>query len=539
MWWVGTVNGIYYSITGSNEWKTKSVNSFPGGYANGIISYNQSGNINEKLISTVYGIEQNFSISTFNTNSISTGSFTIININEDGNDSLYITSFNNYANVFINNILTSTFQTSSFGVPYLEISSINVSTLFTSDELIASTIYVSTIFSDVITSSEIYFTNMYGNYSITDLSYISSLFISSLFATDYISVPQFTVSSIEVISLLTTNELQSLDILTSTISITDYVFASSMQLSTLSVSDDTFMNIAYISTVSTFNTIASTIQLINDDGELTNLYAQSNKIFFEGIDLTTQGINPTFYKYTLQDTNLGITTDSGSFSLDNENLNAITSINLNIADVNGNILTGLYTNVGINSVIHIINGLINSDNLYKIDSIVEDYSYFTFTLSPLVIQSEQLVIGNKYSIYIANIGIPTPPTPPTNIVSVKAKIAGSGFNFTDASVSITANIGTYVGSSSSGGTSFYINLSQSYSLFNIPAVVGSIVYYNGSGYNTVNVKFGSISPSNGATIVINNNVTTLSVNGLTLTNLLGVRSNGNNPSLIVTIQFLN
>ena len=537
VWWVGTSTGIYYSITGSNDWRTNSLNSFPGGYANGVVSYNQTGNINQKLISTVYGIGQEFSISTFNTNSISTGSFTIVDINNNGNESLYITSFNDYAKVFINNIVTSTFQTSTFEVSLLEISTINVSTLFASDKLITSTLYVSTIFPDIISTSGIYFSSMYGNYSFTNLSYTSSLFV-----TDYISVPQFTVSSIEVISFLNANQIQSSDMLTSTISITDYVFASSMQLSTLSVSDDTNMNIAYINTVSSFNTIASTIQLINNNGALTNLYAQSNRIYFEGIDLTSQATNPTFYKYTLQDTSLGITENAGLFSVDNQDLDSIININLNTIDESSNNLTGLFANVGINSVLHIINGSLNTGHIYKITNIIQSefpYQYFTFTLSPLVARTELLVIGNKYSIYIANIGIPRPPTAPTNIVSVKANIAGSGFNFTGASVSISANIGTYVGSSSSGGTSFYINLSQSYSLFNIPAVVGSIVYFNGSGYNTVNVKFGSISPSNGATIVINDSATVLSVSGLTLSNFLGVTSNGGYPSLIITMQFLN
>jgi hypothetical protein len=299
------------------------------------------------------------------------------------------------------------------------------------------------------------------------------------------------------------------------------------------------LNIAHINTVSTLNTITSTIQLINDDGNLTNLYAQNNKIFFEEIDLTTQGVNPTFFKYILHDTNLGPTTDPGSMSVDNIDLTSVTSINLSISDANNIIVQGFYINIGIYSILHIINPTSNTDHTYRINKIINKNSYFTFTLTLLSGNNQDLIIDKNYNIFINNIGIPLPPSPPSNIVSVKAKLAGSGFNFTGASVSIPANIGTYVGSSSSGGTSFYINLSGSYSKFNVPAVVGSIVYYTGSGYNVVNVKFGSISSANGATITISDNVKILTVSGLTLNNFLGIQAAGSFYSLMITMQFLS
>ena len=534
IWWVGLASSIYTSITGSNNWELNATTLFSDGRINDFISFNEYPSANTRLNSTISGIGRNIQISSFNTDIISTGSFTIKNIRNATSDSLNILSYNSNAFVNIENLVTSTLQTSVFSPSYIDTENINASILSVSNNLNASTIYISTASIDYGLISELYVSSLYSS----DIIMASTLYsmvsiVSSIYISDNLNASTIYISTASIdnglISELYVSSLYSSDI----------IMANNTNTNTLTVSEDTILNIAYINSVSTLNTIASTIQLINDDGNLTNLYAQNNKIYFEDIDLTTQGINPTFFKYILQDTSIGPTVDSGSMSVDNDDLSSVATINLSISDANNIIVQGLFINTGIYSILHIINPTSNTDHMYRIDKIINKNSYFTFVLTLLYGNNEELIIDKNYNIFINNIGIPLPPSAPTNIVSVKAKLAGSGFNFTGASVSIPTDIGSYVGSSSSGGTSFYINLSARYSKYNIPAVVGSIAYYTGNGYNIVNVKFGSISSANGATISISESIKTLTVSGLTINNFLGIQAAGAFYSLILTMQFLS
>ena len=77
-----------------------------------------------------------------------------------------------------------------------------------------------------------------------------------------------------------------------------------------------------------------------------------------------------------------------------------------------------------------------------------------------------------------------------------------------------------------------------YNLNNIPATLGSITYFDGNEYLQVNVKYGSISESVGAAIIINEDVSMLTLNGLTTTNF-NAENDVNNYAIYITIKFLN
>ena len=116
---------------------------------------------------------------------------------------------------------------------------------------------------------------------------------------------------------------------------------------------------------------------------------------------------------------------------------------------------------------------------------------------------------------------------------------GTSFNFdvNDVFKIVPGGIGSdYLGTSQ--GFIIVLN-STNYNLTNIPATVGCITFFDGTSYNQVNVKYGSINASVGGAITIDSGVNNLVLSGLKISNFTGVTNDSNNISIIVTIKFLN
>jgi hypothetical protein len=497
LWWVGINNGttsnLYYSTSGSNLWINSNISgNFPLGYPQSITALNVSSNLGLQLISTVVGIEQNLTVSSFNTGSISTGSFTIINTKNYDGDILNISSFNKDAFVSINNLSTTFINTSTICAQYIEISSINISTLYVSDS-----IYTSNISSDYISTSYLFF---------------SELNMSSMFTYD-LSTNNINVSSIS---------------------------------SGIAVIDNLNAIIIYSDIISTNTAVISTVNLIdNTTGSLKELNANNGNLYFEGQKLlTTAGANPLYITYELQDNSTpspgAIPGATGFFTVDTSDLRTISVINFSVTDYNNTALIGFFNKLGLYSVIHIINPITQQDSIYLIETITPstDLSYFTLGLTHLVGTTKLLNIGDIYNFYIGNIGIKPAPTSPTDTVVVKAPVSGSSFSFnalSGALAVVPSNIGTY----SAGTSGFTIRLNDNnYNTYNIPATVGSITFYDGTKYIQVNVKYGSISTSSGATINIDGGVNNLVIDGLTRANF-GASNDLNDYAIYITIKFLN
>jgi len=501
LWWVcmnnGLSSGMFYSTSGSNLWTTSNLSGvFPSGYPQTINSLNVSSNLNLQLLSTVAGLEASFKTSSLQIGTISAGSFNIFNSSNTDGDILNISSFNNNAfvsinNLSTNNIYTNIIHTNSIDIAVFNTSTINMSTLFVSD----------TISSSSITSK-------------------------------YINVDSLNISSI-ITSTIYINNLS-----------TNNINVSSISSGIIGV-DALKSRIVYSDIISTNIAVISTVNLIdNTTGNITDLNAKNDELYFQGKKLlTTAGTNPLYFTYQLQDTTSSPPGATGFFTVNSTNLLTTTVINFSVTDYNNIALIGLFNRVGIYSILHIINNITLDDSIYLITNITEspDLSYYTFNLLHLVGKTRILNVGppgDIYNFYIGNIGIKPPPSSPTDTVIVNAGILGTAFNFNSAFYRVPANIGTYSG----GSVGFTISLNNlDYNLGNIPATVGSIVYYNGTNYISVNVKYSSLNSATGAYITINGGLNHLTVGGLTLANFPA--SLDNNPSgpyaIYITIKFLN
>ena len=493
LWWVGINNGtssnLYYSSSGSNLWLRTSLSGiFPSGYPQGIVSLNVSSNLNIQLISTVKGLEENLNVSSFQVGNISTGSFNIFNSIDMNGDILNISSFNTDAFVLMNILSTNIITTNTIYTNEIQLLSINISTLYASD-----TIYTSSFVSNYINTTSLNF---------------SALYMSSIFVED-LSTNNINVSSISSGIIYT-------DIINANMVYSDIISTNVIQVSTLNFVD-------------------------NSTGLITDLNASNDNLYFQGQKLLTQeGINPLLFTYQLQDTTGGIPGTNGFFTVDTDDLRTISVINFFITDYNQIALIGLFNNIGVYSIIHIINPNTRKDSIYLINEIIPDlsFTYYTFKLSHLVGTPQLLNAGppgDIYNFYIGNIGIKPPPSSPTDTVVVHAGIIGTAFDFSSAYKIVPINIGTYI----SGTFGFSISLNHlNYSVSNIPAIVGSIVYYNGMNYVYANVKFSSLNNSTGAYISINNGLNLLTIGGLTLTNF-PASVDANENAIYITIKFLN
>jgi len=524
VWWVG-IDGVpnaYVSATGSNNWFASSiVGLFPEGYPIAFTSFNTSANLNFQLISSIYGIEQGFYIKELKSDILKLNTFSIENSNSNV---LNIKSDNTNAVVFINTLSTSHIETQTINLEVLTINNLNINT----------------IRSETSISTDIYSSTINGG-----LSYLSNIYASTVYITDILNSSTIVANTMD--SLLV--NISSLNIyselIANTINVTklDGLMAN---ISTLNVTDVSYAMLACADVISTGTLVTSSIQLLDTSGSQNNLYSSTNILYFQGIPITTKNISPTYFAYNLLDTTGSPPGGVGQFSINttaSENLINVNQILLYSTDLNNRILSGFYNKVGINCIIHIINIDINSDHIYVINSIIADNSATFYTLNVTFISgsTEIAVLNKTYNIFIESIGIPPPILPPSNLITLNAPISSVGFDLRNSSVLV--NIPTYIGTynqGSSDGTAFSISLnSQSYSIANIPALIGSIVYYTPSGYIVANVKFGSSSRLNGAYITIDSGIQTLSVSGLSINNFTGVYNDTNGFAIYITIQLLN
>ena len=497
LWWVGVNNGsasnLYYSISGSNLWTSSNLlGTFPTGYPQAIFSLNVSSNLTIQLISTVGGLETSFATSSFQVNTLSTGMFTLGNY---GNN-LYISSFNSDAYVSMNNLSTNTIHTDIIYTNKLEISEFSVSTINLSTLYGTDTIQTLTLVADYISTSGLRF----------DTLYMSSMSVDNL-STYSINVSSISSGAINV------DTLQSIN--------------------------------TYSDLVSTNIAVISTLNLIdNSTGNITELNANNSNLFFQGQKLlTSAGVNPLYFTHQLQDFTGATPGPSGFFTIDNNDLRLIKVINFSVTDYNNIFLSGLFNRIGVYSIIYIINPNTLQNLIYLINSITPsaDLSYYTLDLLQLVGTSQIVTINQIFNFYITNIGIKPPPTSPTDTVVVKAGMGGGGtsFNFdvNDVFKIVPGGIGSdYLGTSQ--GFIIVLN-STNYNLTNIPATVGCITFFDGTSYNQVNVKYGSINASVGGAITIDSGVNNLVLSGLKISNFTGVTNDSNNIAIIVTIKFLN
>jgi hypothetical protein len=495
IWWVGVNNGsasnLYYSTSGSNLWTTSNLTgNFPSGYPQSIVSLNLSSNLNIQLISTVGGLQESFRTSTLQVDNISTGSFIINNYNNN----LNINSFDSSVFVSMNILSTNIINTNTIYINTLEISKFDVSTINLSTLYASDTIESSLFIGNYISTSGLVF----------DTLYMSSMFVSNL------STYSLNVSSIN-------SDVLQVDTI------------SSMMI--------------YSDILSTNTAVISTINLIdNTTGNLAELNANNSNLYFQGQKLlTTVGTNPLYFTYQLQDITSGLPGNIGFFSVDNADLKLISVINFSVTDYNNIFVSGLFNRIGIYSILYIINPNTQQTFIYTITSITPsiNLSYYTFNLLPLIGTSEIINVNQLLSFYISNIGIKPPPSSPTDTVIVNASISsgGTSFDFNDAFNVLPLNIGTTYRGTAQG---FIIILnSDNYNITNIPATVGCITYFDGTNYNQVNVKYGSINASVGGAITIDSGVNNLVLSGLKNSNFTGVTNDSNNFALYITIKFLN
>jgi hypothetical protein len=501
IWWISINNGgsssMFYSQTGSNLWTNSNITGiFPSGYPQAITSLNVSSNLNIQLVSSIRGLQKSFTGSSIKTDIISVGSFKIFNSINTNTDILNISSLNDNAFVTINNLSTNNIYTNTINTSSIIIASFNTSTINTS-----------TLF-------------------------VSNNIDTSLITSEYINVNMLNISSV-MTSTIYINQISTNNINVSSIS---SYFTSVDRLNT---------KIIYSDIISTNKSVISTINLIdNTTGLLTQLNANNSNLYFQDQKLlTSMGTNPLYFTYQLQDTTASPPGATGFFTVDSANLLTTTVVKFSVTDYNNIALIGLFNRIGIYSVLHIINHITLDDSIYLINNITQstDLSHYTFNLIHLVGVSRILNAGppgDIYNFYIGNIGIKPPPSLPTDTITVKSGILGTSFNFHSAFYSVPANIGTYSG----GSVGFTIALNNlNYNQGNIPATVASIVYYNGTNYITVNVKYSSLNSATGAYITMNGGLNYLTISGLTLTNFPAVLDT--NPSgpfaIYITIKFLN
>jgi hypothetical protein len=100
--------------------------------------------------------------------------------------------------------------------------------------------------------------------------------------------------------------------------------------------------------------------------------------------------------------------------------------------------------------------------------------------------------------------------------TLRIPISGGFFVPGSAVSTVPASFATYNPGASSS-SSFVFNLNGSYSAGNFPIFIGTVVYYNGTQYNYMNLKYGATTTA-GVNVVINSGVTTLTFSQVNTTN---------------------
>ena len=134
---------------------------------------------------------------------------------------------------------------------------------------------------------------------------------------------------------------------------------------------------------------------------------------------------------------------------------------------------------------------------------------------------------------------PTGPAGTISGLSGALKIPISAGLFVPGSVvsTLPASFGTY-NSGSSSASSYVVDLNAAYTVNNLPQFYGTVVYYNGSQYNYMNLKYGSTTTA-GINVVINSGVTTLTFSQVNTTNFTSASNDAAGFALYLIITKLN
>jgi hypothetical protein len=98
---------------------------------------------------------------------------------------------------------------------------------------------------------------------------------------------------------------------------------------------------------------------------------------------------------------------------------------------------------------------------------------------------------------------------------------------------VPSSFATYNAGSSSA-SSYVFNLNGSYTAGNFPIFMGTIVYYNGTQYNYMNLKYGATTTA-GVNVVINSGVTTLTFSQVNTTNFPSATNDSSGYALYIII----
>lgn len=482
-----------------------------------------------------------------------------------------ISSTNPVANVFINNLSTGTLLTNILKLDSLETNLVTTSSFITSNSITAPIIYTtelntsslivssltadysitSTVYVNIISSLEYYGSTISSSDSIS----VPLLYVSSIYSDTYITMPQLYPSTLYTNTLFSEfSELSTVTISTLMGGFTtlyDIVTISSAVISSIFVSDEGVISTVTVSTLfgDTLTSqldITSTLQFIDSDLSLKSLYVQNNKLYFEANEVA-QNPGTTAFPYILQSTSGGspIIKNFCIESADPNDLAQTTSLLFSLLNANGQIMDSYLQNVGVGAIIYVISPAISTYLVFKVTDVIQipPNSAWKFTVELLVGDSVVGSLGNQYNIFFQSIGAVVAPKSTTpSLITIKAKVAATGFNFDSADISVPLDFGVYV----SGGidaTSFSISLNTGkYSPTFIPALIGSITYFNSQNvYQIYQVKCGSINAASGAYITIDQEVRRLVVSGLTKNNFLSATNdnNGQGYAIYITFQILN
>jgi hypothetical protein len=137
---------------------------------------------------------------------------------------------------------------------------------------------------------------------------------------------------------------------------------------------------------------------------------------------------------------------------------------------------------------------------------------------------------------------PSGPTGPTGIrggISGTLRIPISGGLFVPGSAvsTVPSSFGVYnVGASTS--SSFVFDLDSAFNVTNFPIFLGTIVYFNGTQYNYMNLKYGTTTTS-GVNVVIDSSVLTVRFSQINTTNFPSATNDSSGYALYIIINVLN
>lgn len=132
---------------------------------------------------------------------------------------------------------------------------------------------------------------------------------------------------------------------------------------------------------------------------------------------------------------------------------------------------------------------------------------------------------------------PTGPSVSASAGTLRIPISGGSFVPGSAVSTVPSSFATF-NAGSSTASSFVFNLNGAYTTSNFPVFLGTVVYYNGSQYNYMNLKYGATTTA-GVNVVINSGVTTLTFSQVNTTNFPSATNDASGYALTIIITPFN